>query len=37
VVLNHYRILHIGNERIDFEDTTTGLKGSRNMEAAPSA
>jgi hypothetical protein len=37
VVLNHYRILHIGNERIDFEDTTTGLKGSRNLEAAPSA
>ncbi len=37
VVLNHYRILHIGNEKIDFEDTTTGLKGSRNLEAAPSA
>jgi hypothetical protein len=37
VVLNHYRILHIGNERIDFEDTITGLKGSRNLEAAPSA
>jgi hypothetical protein len=37
VVLNHFRILHIGNERIDFEDTTTSLKGSRNLEAAPSA
>ena len=37
VVLSHYRILHIGNERLDFEDTTTGLKGSRALEAAPSA
>jgi hypothetical protein len=37
VVLNHIRILHIGNDRIDFEDTTTGQKGSKNLEAAPVA
>jgi hypothetical protein len=37
VVLNHIRILHIGNDRIDFEDTTTGQKGSKNLEAAPAA
>ena len=35
VVLNHLRILHIGNEKIEFEDTNTGLKGSKNLEAAP--
>jgi hypothetical protein len=37
VVLNHIRILHIGNDRIDFEDTTTGQKGSKNLEVAPAA
>jgi hypothetical protein len=37
VVLNHFRILHIGNDKIDFEDTITGLKGSKALEAAPSA
>jgi len=37
VVLNHIRILHIGNERIDFEDTVTGQKGSKNLETAPAA
>jgi hypothetical protein len=37
VVLNHIRILHIGNDRIDFEDTVTGQKGSKNLEAAPAA
>ena len=37
VVLNHIRILHIGNERIDFEDTITGQRGSKNLEAAPAA
>lgn len=37
VVLSHFRILHIGNDRIDFEDTNTGLKGSKNMETAPAA
>jgi len=35
VVLNHLRILHIGNEKIEFEDTITGLKGSKNLEVAP--
>ena len=35
VVLNHLRILHIGNEKIEFEDTNTGLKGSKTLEAAP--
>jgi hypothetical protein len=37
VVLNHYRILHIGNDKIDFEDTATGLRGSKNLEATPTA
>ncbi len=37
VVLNHIRILHIGNDRIDFEDTNTGQKGSKNLEMAPAA
>lgn len=37
VVLNHYRILHIGNDKIEFEDTATGLKGSKNLETAPAA
>ena len=37
VVLNHLRILHIGNEKIEFEDTNTGLKGSKNLEVAPTA
>jgi len=37
VVLNHYRILHIGNDKIEFEDTVTGLKGSKNLETAPAA
>jgi hypothetical protein len=35
VVLNHIRILHIGNEKIEFEDTNTGLKNSKPLEAAP--
>jgi hypothetical protein len=37
VVLNHIRILHIGNDKIDFEDTITGQRGSKNLEAPPSA
>jgi hypothetical protein len=38
VVLNHIRILHIGNDRIDFEDTNTGQKGSKTLDiAAPTA
>jgi len=35
VVLNHLRILHIGNEKIEFEDTITGLKNSKPLEVAP--
>lgn len=35
VVLNHLRILHIGNEKIEFEDTNTGLKNSKPLEVAP--
>jgi len=37
VVLNHIRILHIGNDKIDFEDTATGQRGSKNLEATPAA
>jgi hypothetical protein len=37
VVLNHIRILHIGNDKIEFEDTATGQKGSKAMEAIPAA
>jgi len=37
VVLNHLRILHIGNDKIEFEDTNTGLKGWKNLEAPPTA
>jgi hypothetical protein len=29
--------VHIGNDRIDFEDTNTGQRGSKNLEAAPAA
>jgi len=36
VVLNHLRILRIGNDKIEFEDTETGLKNSKALEAAPS-
>lgn len=32
LLLNHIRILHIGNERLDFEDINTGQKGSKNLE-----
>lgn len=35
VVLNHIRIVHIGNDKIDFEDINTGQKGSKNIEAVP--
>lgn len=37
VVLNHIRILHIGNERLDFVDINTGQKGSKALEAPPAA
>jgi hypothetical protein len=35
VVLNHLRILRIGNDKIEFEDTETGLKNSKPLEVAP--
>jgi hypothetical protein len=34
-IQNHIRITHIGNDRIEFEDTVTGLKNTKNMEAPP--
>jgi len=37
LLLNHLRILRIGNDRIDFEDINTGLRGSNNLEAPPSS
>ena len=35
IVQNHIRILHIGNDRIEFEDTNTGLRGSNALEMQP--
>jgi hypothetical protein len=32
---NHIRILHIGNDTIEFEDTNTHQRGSKTMEAMP--
>lgn len=32
IVQNHLKITHIGNERIEFEDTNTGLRGSKQLE-----
>ena len=37
LLLNHIRILHIGNEKLDFEDINTGQKGSKTLEAPPAA
>ncbi len=37
VVLNHIRITHIGNERIDYEDTKTGAQNSNPLEPLPGA
>lgn len=34
-LLNHIRITHIGNERIEFVDTNTGLHGSNPLDVAP--
>lgn len=34
---NHIRILHIGNDTIEFEDTNTHQRGSKSMEAMPAA
>lgn len=36
-VQNHIRITHIGNDRIEYEDTTTGKKNSSNLEMPPQA
>ena len=36
-VQNHIRITHIGNDRIEYEDTETGLKNGTNLEAPPQA
>jgi len=37
LLLNHIRILRIGNDRIEFEDINTKQKGSQNLEVPPSA
>jgi hypothetical protein len=34
-VQNHIRITHIGNDRIEYEDTVTHKKNSTNLEASP--
>jgi len=34
-VRNHIRITHIGNDRIEFEDTGTGAKSSAPLEMPP--
>lgn len=34
-ILNHIRITHIGNDRIEYEDTITGKKNSTNLEMPP--
>jgi len=34
-VQNHIRITHIGNDRIEYEDTLTGKKNSNNLELPP--
>jgi hypothetical protein len=35
IVLNHIRILRIGNDRLEFEDTNTGQRGSNSLEGGP--
>lgn len=34
-IQNHIRITHIGNDRIEYEDTVTGKKNSNNLELPP--
>jgi hypothetical protein len=34
---NNIRIIHIGNDRIEYEDTVTGQKNSNNLEMPPPA
>jgi len=36
-ILNHLRITHIGNDRIEYEDINTGKKNSTTLEMAPPA
>jgi hypothetical protein len=36
-IQNHIRIVHIGNDRIEFEDTNTGLRNSAVLEMPPSS
>jgi hypothetical protein len=36
-IQNHIRITHIGNDRIEYEDTVTGKKNSSNLELPPAA
>lgn len=36
ILQNHIRIIHIGNDRIEFEDTNTGLRNSLVLEMPPS-
>lgn len=36
-ILSHLRITHIGTDRIEFEDTVTGQRGSSNLEVPPPA
>jgi hypothetical protein len=36
-VQNHIRITHIGNDKIEYEDTVTGKKNSNNLEMPPQA
>jgi len=35
-IQNHIRIVHIGNDRIEFEDTNTGMRNSVVLEMPPS-
>ena len=37
LILDHLRILRIGNDRIEFEDINTHLRGSSNLEVPPSS
>jgi hypothetical protein len=34
-ILNHIRITHIGNDRIEYEDINTGMKNSSTLEMPP--
>ncbi len=36
-IQNHIRITHIGNDRIEYEDTETGQKNATNLEMPPPA